>query len=194
MDFRDVTVKTVADQKLKKANQLLERLSLQDGLTGIANRRCFDDTLVREWNKRLDVSIPISLILLDIDFFKAFNDLYGHQAGDACLKQLGSFLRNITIGTEDLAARYGGEEFVMLLPDRSIDQAIDIANRIQETVRSARIPHNGSNINGEILTLSIGISTKLVTPSSQPTDMITEADAALYEAKRSGRNQIKLHG
>jgi diguanylate cyclase (GGDEF)-like protein len=131
-------------------------------------------------------------LLLDIDFFKTFNDLYGHQAGDACLQQVGGILEKISWGSQDLAVRYGGEEFVVLLPGRTAEQAIETAYVIQKAIEQAHIPHHGSSI-GEGLTLSIGISTIMVASMKQPANLIAEADKALYEAKRNGRNQIRVY-
>ena len=190
--FRDVTEKKVAERKLQEANQILQKLSMIDGLTGIANRRCFNEALEKKWNKVNGSTQPISLLLLDIDFFKAFNDLYGHQAGDACLQQVGSILESISWGSQDLAARYGGEEFVVLLPGKTAEQAIETASAIQKAIEQAHIPHHGSSI-GEYLTLSIGISTIMAAGMGQPAHLIAEADKALYEAKRNGRNQIRVY-
>jgi diguanylate cyclase (GGDEF)-like protein/PAS domain S-box-containing protein len=191
--FRDVTEEKVAELKLQEANLLLQKLSMADGLTGIANRRCFDEALIKAWDSLTSHSGSISLLLFDLDFFKAFNDLYGHQAGDDCLQQIGRILKGLSWGKDDLPARYGGEEFVVLLPGKSVEQAIEIANKIQEAVESSHIHHKGSLIS-EFLTLSIGISSTNRTVKDQPSDLIKEADIALYEAKKSGRNQIKVYG
>lgn len=190
--FRDVTEKKAAERKLQEANQILQKLSMVDELTGISNRRCFNEALEKEWNKVNGSTDPFSLLLLDIDFFKTFNDLYGHQAGDACLQQVGGILENISWDSQDLAARYGGEEFVVLLPGRTAEQAIETAHVIQKAIEQAHIPHHGSSI-GECLTLSIGISTIMAASIKQPANLIAEADKALYEAKRNGRNQISVY-
>jgi diguanylate cyclase (GGDEF)-like protein/PAS domain S-box-containing protein len=190
--YRDVTEDKKAEQKLQEANQLLQKLSMVDGLTGIANRRCFDDTLEKVWDQLISYSEPLSLLLVDIDFFKAFNDLYGHQAGDSCLQKIGDILKDLPLEPNGLAARYGGEEFVVLLPGRNVAQAIEAAHLIQEAVKNAQIPHKGSSVS-EFVTLSIGISTMVGTNNRQPAALIMEADKALYQAKDNRRNQIKVY-
>jgi len=190
--FRDVTEERVAERKLREANQLLQKLSMADGLTGIANRRCFDEALHKSWTRAIGTDEPISLLLLDIDCFKPFNDLYGHQAGDSCLKKIAGILSNIPWSPTDMPARYGGEEFVVLLPEKDVEQAIEIASLIQESVKNAYIEHKGSSI-GKYLTLSIGIASAIATNQLQPSVLIKEADIALYEAKKNGRNQIRIY-
>jgi diguanylate cyclase (GGDEF)-like protein/PAS domain S-box-containing protein len=190
--YRDITEKKRIEQSLREANQQLRNLSMKDGLTSVANRRCFDEVLEREWRKQAFHSGPISLLLLDIDHFKAYNDLYGHQAGDAILKMVGQILGRLPLGTSDLAARYGGEEFVVLLPGRWTYEAKKIAQSIIEAVEAMHIPHKGSTV-GEFLTLSIGISTMVASNFNSSTQLITEADRALYEAKRIGRNQCRVY-
>ena len=190
--FRDVTQEKLAERELQKANKLLKELSMQDGLTGIANRRCFDSRLEQEWFKNASRSDSISLLLLDIDFFKAFNDLYGHQAGDNCLIRVGNLLNQVVNNSHDLAARYGGEEFTVLLPGSNSREATIIAENIQQALSDAKITHKGSLIK-DIVTLSIGISTKIANGLIEPQILIAEADKALYKAKQSGRNQIKVY-
>ncbi|WP_052712275.1 GGDEF domain-containing protein [Domibacillus indicus] len=190
--FRDVTEKKAAEKKLQEANQILKRLSMIDGLTKIANRRSFDEALEKEWNQSKNLQEPISLLMIDIDFFKAFNDLYGHQAGDACLQKVGEILKNISGGPQELAARYGGEEFAVLLPGRKKEKAIETAYLIQEAIQKARIRHRGSPIK-EYLTLSIGVATVTAAPADQSEGLLSKADKALYEAKRKGRNQIEVY-
>ena len=171
------------------SNQFLQQLSSRDGLTGIANRRSYDETLEREWERLSLVSKPISLILFDIDYFKKFNDLYGHQAGDTCLKQVASVLQEPVVGSGNFAARYGGEEFTVLLPDQTMEEAIQVAERILASLADKRIPHDGSEVS-HLVTLSVGISTLTTTVSGQPGILLLQADQAMYEAKRNGRNQI----
>lgn len=190
--FRDVTEEKLAEQKLQEANQLLQKLSMADGLTGIANRRCFDESLGGNWNRLALQQEPISLLLLDIDSFKAYNDMYGHLAGDTCIQQIAGILSDMSWGSYDLPARYGGEEFVVLLPGKDLVQAIEVATRIHEAVKNAHIPHKGSSVNA-YLTISIGVSSTLASNEDSPSHLIKEADIALYEAKKNGRNQIKVY-
>jgi diguanylate cyclase (GGDEF)-like protein/PAS domain S-box-containing protein len=190
--FRDVTEEKLAEKKLQEANQLLQKLSMADGLTGIANRRCFDESLGENWNRLAVKQEPISLLILDIDSFKAYNDMYGHLAGDTCIQQIAGILSDLSWGSYDLPARYGGEEFVVLLPGSNLVQAMEVAGGIHEAVKNAHIPHKGSSVNA-YLTISIGVSSTLATIEDSPAHLIKEADIALYEAKKNGRNQIKVY-
>lgn len=190
--YRDITEKKRVEQDLREANQLLRNLSMLDGLTGVANRRCFDEAIEKEWGRQPEGPGAVSLLLFDIDHFKAFNDLYGHQAGDACLKLIGYVLKNLPWGSRDVVARYGGEEFVALLPGKSVEEALEVAASISRAVAELRIPHSGSSA-GEFLSLSIGISGKPAFRFIPPSVLIAEADHALYEAKKSGRNQIRIY-
>jgi diguanylate cyclase (GGDEF)-like protein/PAS domain S-box-containing protein len=190
--YRDVTKNKESERHLREANKLLQQLSMLDGLTCIANRRSFDEALKREWARQTQLSGTISLLLLDIDFFKDFNDLYGHQAGDACLKHVGNVFKQLPLGEDDLAARYGGEEFAVLLSGKQANKAVDIAKHIMLLTEELHIPHKGSKAK-EFLSVSIGISTKIATKFSDSTMLLTEADKALYEAKRMGRNQFRVY-
>lgn len=143
-------------------------------------------------NRLIGKSEPISLLLLDIDSFKAYNDLYGHLAGDTCIQQIAGILDDMPWGSYDLPARYGGEEFVVLLPGKDLEQAVDVAARIHEAVKNAHIPHKGSFIS-DYLTISIGVASTNVTVQDSSSHLIKEADIALYEAKKNGRNQIKIY-
>ncbi|MCZ8521031.1 MULTISPECIES: diguanylate cyclase [Paenibacillus] len=177
------SLRTVID-----SNLFLQQLSTRDGLTGIANRRCYDETLEREWRSLAADSRPIALILFDIDYFKRYNDLYGHQAGDECLRQVAGILQE-QVGPGNLAARYGGEEFVVLLPGQGEEEAIRTAERFRQALASRPIPHRQSEVSGSV-TVSIGISAAAASITGDPDDLLQEADQALYEAKRSGRNRI----
>lgn len=177
-------------QALIAANKKLETLSNTDGLTGIANRRYFDHMLLQEWNRAQRTESPISLIMLDVDHFKHYNDQNGHLAGDACLKALAKMLTLNARRSGELVARYGGEEFVVLLPQTDWQEALEMALRIQHETRSMAIPH--AEISPSIITVSLGVAN--MTPSTQqgPEDLVRQADLALYRAKKSGRNCLQF--
>jgi diguanylate cyclase (GGDEF)-like protein len=175
--------------ELKKYRDILERISLIDGLTSIANRRHFDQTLEKEWIRALHKGDIISLALVDIDFFKKYNDCYGHLAGDKCLQMVGSILKESLYRASDLAARYGGEEFVVLLPSTTQAEALMILERIRSNVEELRIPHEMSEV-AEHITVSIGVASIWPGSDKVSSDLIRQADAALYQAKNSGRNRV----
>lgn len=185
-----------AEERLKlekeKAEQLAETLmtlSSQDGLTGIANRRHFDDFLAKEWNRAIRSQKPLSMILCDIDHFKAYNDHYGHQEGDKCLFRIAHILEQHARRGGDLAARYGGEEFAVILPETSLDSAADIAEQIRQSVYAAAIPHAASE-NDNVVTVSFGVATIIPRREQHSHLLVSLADKALYEAKQNGRNLI----
>lgn len=178
-----------SQRQLHEANKALETLSSLDGLTGIANRRQFDKVIVNEWNRAMRNFSPISLLMLDIDFFKLFNDTYGHQKGDACLKEVAEILKANEKRPADLAARYGGEEFAVILPETDSKGALEIATSILEMIRDANIPHQASKVH-TILTASLGVSTMSAERGTPPEILILQADKALYKAKEQGRNQV----
>jgi diguanylate cyclase (GGDEF)-like protein/PAS domain S-box-containing protein len=182
-----VNLRDISEQK--SLEEKLERLSYLDGLTGVANRRQFDINLDLEWRRmgRLDKSL--SLIMCDIDFFKAYNDTYGHQAGDKCLKAVGNVLKGSAKRAGDLVARYGGEEFTILLPMTDSEKAFIIAEKIQRDINSLKVPHKKSEVSG-IVTLSFGIATLFPQTSKSPNDLVELADKALYRAKHEGRNKV----
>ncbi|MFC0212615.1 diguanylate cyclase [Paenibacillus chartarius] len=183
---------TEALRSLIGSNRSLKLLSAHDGLTGIANRRCYDETMEREWSRLALASRPISLILFDIDYFKKFNDTYGHQAGDNCLKQVADILKSQVEEPDWLAARYGGEEFIVLLPDRDIETAVRLAERFRNALATQHIPHKESEVS-DIVTVSIGISTATASVDGRPGTLLSQADRALYQAKREGRNRIRTY-
>ncbi len=180
-----------ANQKLAEFNQELKRLALMDGLTQLANRRCFDDYLDREWKRLKREQLPLSLILCDIDFFKAYNDTYGHQAGDECLKQVAQILEQCARRPADLVARYGGEEFAMILPNTTVEGATEVAERVQALLKAKQIIHQGSK-GSSWLTISLGINTIIPDENASIESLIDEADKALYQAKLDGRNKIRI--
>ena len=180
-----------SQRQLHEANLALEKLSSLDGLTNIANRRHFDQTLRQEWNRAMRNLCPISLIMLDIDFFKKYNDTYGHQGGDETLKAIALILKDMEKRPGDLAARYGGEEFAIILPETDPAGASEVAYAVLDRVRAKRIRHASSDV-GNILTVSIGTATMTPARNSQPDSLIALADKALYQAKHAGRNQVVI--
>lgn len=181
------TVRDMTEQKL--AQMALQNLAARDGLTGIANRRAFDDRMQLEWLRSQREEAPLSLLLVDVDFFKRYNDSYGHQQGDECLRQVASALAGALFRAADLAARYGGEEFALILPNTNQLGAEAVADRICEQIRELRLPHAHSDVASHI-TISVGVAT--MTPASGQTfaELIAVADAALYSAKHGGRDRF----
>ena len=178
-------------KQLEEANTQLKRLTLIDGLTGIANRRYFDEFLEKEWLRSMRDNKPISLIIGDIDFFKNYNDTYGHQAGDDCLKQVAAIINNMAQRPGDLAARYGGEEFAVILSGTDIKQAGVLAENANKKLRETRIPHSDSQA-ADYVTLSLGVASIIPRHGTKSYDLIKAADKSLYKAKNSGRNQVIL--
>jgi diguanylate cyclase (GGDEF)-like protein len=178
-----------ANEHLASAIETLHRISAQDGLTGVANRRHFDETLALEWRRAARGREPLSLLMLDIDYFKSFNDTAGHQAGDDCLRRVAQMLRTSVQRAGDLVARYGGEEFAILLPEADADQALQIATRLRERIEAMELAHPSSPF-GRV-TVSIGV-TSVVPPrdGSASEEFVRVADSALYDAKRQGRNRV----
>jgi two-component system chemotaxis family response regulator WspR len=178
-------------RELEERNLELARLSTVDGLTGIANRRSFDTTLDREWRRALREKGELSLILTDIDFFKRYNDSYGHPAGDECLRQVARCLAESIRRPTDLAARYGGEEFALLLPGTNLAGAATLAETVRERVAALGLEHRGSDVAPHV-TLSLGIASCHPGQGHQQEELIRLADQALYAAKRGGRNQFSV--
>ncbi len=175
---------------LKMKTDLLEKISTQDGLTGIPNRRYFDKSLEQEWWYAMRCNQPLSLIMIDIDYFKPFNDNYGHLAGDDCLKQVAQQMAKNLERKTDILARYGGEEFACILPMTYAKGAVMIANKLQKSVLSLNIQHAYSSTAKQV-TISQGVATLYPSQNDEPAVLIEAADQALYEAKACGRNQIK---
>ncbi|KQQ97675.1 diguanylate cyclase [Massilia sp. Leaf139] len=183
-------VETLRDLTEEKMAQLaLEKLATRDGLTGLANRRCFDDTLTAEWERALRLRQPLSLLMVDVDNFKAYNDANGHLGGDECLKRIATAVAS-EMRANDLVARYGGEEFAVILPNQSLKGAAIVAERIRRRVEQLRLPNGLAPLRQ--VTVSIGAATALVGPENQASELVAIADAALYRAKHLGRNRISL--
>ncbi len=185
----DISERKKMEEELHSLNRKLEKLTLQDGLTSVSNRRLFDQTINAEWFRSMRDRQPLSLVVFDIDHFKQYNDQYGHLAGDDCLVKVAQALNDIPLRSSDLFARYGGEEFVLLLPKADMDSAVEIAEKCRALVESLAIPHEGSDAS-DVVTISIGVAT--ITPSSdaEPASLFAEADRLLYQAKDMGRNRV----
>ena len=178
-----------AEAELEKANQILRQLAALDGLTGIANRRAFDETMQREWLRCARDKLPLTLVLIDVDFFKQYNDTYGHQAGDEVLKQIAQVFSAGLYRPADSAARYGGEEFALILPDTDASGGMMIAEKMRAQVQALNIQAANSKVAAEV-TISLGLVAAVPESSVLWATMLEIADKALYEAKQTGRNRI----
>ncbi|MES2259556.1 MAG: diguanylate cyclase [Pseudomonadota bacterium] len=178
-----------SQKNLADANIELQKLAALDGLTGIANRRRFDDTMRVEWQRGQRERQPLSLLMCDIDFFKMYNDSYGHLSGDLCLKKVAAVLTEHLKRPADLAARYGGEEFAIVLPDTALPGALIVAEACVRHLEHLQIEHPQSTQFGAV-TMSIGVASVIPTPASSAEELIRNADQALYAAKRAGRNRV----
>ncbi|MEG3897603.1 MULTISPECIES: diguanylate cyclase domain-containing protein [unclassified Microcoleus] len=176
-------------RQLAIANQKLQQLATTDGLTGIANRRQFDRVLMLEWRRLAREKLPLSLMIFDIDFFKLYNEFYGHLGGDDCLRQVAGAIAISAKRAGDLAARYGGEEFAVVLPNTSAEGANAVARKICDGIASLKLPHARSPIDPYV-TLSCGIATAVPSGEESPDTLIRSADSALYQAKTEGKNRI----
>ncbi len=167
-------------------------LSTIDGLTGVSNRRTFDERLEMEWNRGLRSSAPLSLLMLDIDYFKAYNDTYGHQRGDGCLKQIASVIQETLGRSTDLLCRYGGEEFCVILPETDEAGAKIVGEKIRTVIEALKIPHSGSKILPWV-TISIGAATMIPSVYTSFMTLVSNADKAVYKAKFDGRNCVRSY-
>ena len=181
----------MADE-LKLANRKLERMSMSDGLTGIANRRCFDERLQYDWKRLAASGEPLALLLADADAFKPLNDASGHLYGDECLRELARVCEGFAESEHDLVARFGGEELVLLLPGRSLADAREIAERVRIAVEAVAMPHPDSPVAAHV-TISIGISAVVPNATHPPESLVAMADRALYSAKLQGRNRVQVY-
>jgi len=185
-----VTMRDISERKELEEKLLV--LALTDGLTGVANRRAFDEALIREWKRTLREGSQISLVLLDIDRFKELNDLYGHQVGDDCLRAVaGAVTRSVR--TTDLVARYGGEEIAVILPSTHTAGAVEVAEKMRSAVEALQITHEGNPEGGGWVTVSVGVATALSRHGGtmrMPESLLLAADTAMYKAKQAGRNRV----
>ncbi|CAN7332279.1 diguanylate cyclase [Bradyrhizobium sp. LjRoot220] len=181
------TLRDMTDQK--RAELALQTLAASDGLTGLANRRSFDQTLAMEWARAQRTRKPLSLLLCDVDHFKLYNDLHGHQKGDECLRAVADAIAKNAFRPADLSARYGGEEFAVIMPETDSAGACKLAERLREALSRARLPHGAPGV-APFVTLSIGIATLVPSEDTRSDWLLGQADQALYAAKYSGRNRV----
>ncbi len=179
-----------ANENLSQLNQKLEQISNTDTLTNLANRRHFDETLAKEISRHSRQSISLSLIICDIDYFKQYNDTYGHQQGDKCLRQVANSIKKTSARGEDLVARYGGEEFAVVLPNTNEEQASKIAEKIRARVHDLDLSHKTSEVSDHV-SVSLGFACVIPDSGTTMSDLIEDADRALYRAKREGRNRVR---
>lgn len=185
----DIRERKRSEDQLAQLQAKLEELSYQDGLTGVANRRMFDTVMEREWSDARRQQRPLSLIILDIDYFKQYNDHYGHLQGDECLRRVAQTLLTASTRTRDFLGRFGGEEFILILPDTDAQSATSVAERCRNLILEQHIEHERSGI-GEKLTISAGVATIVPSASSDRVEFLELVDKRLYRAKQQGRNRI----
>lgn len=188
--YRDITERKIAEMALERANQALDKLAHVDGLTQVANRRRFDTILETEWRRMCRDKRPIGLIMGDVDYFKQYNDLYGHQMGDDCLVSIAEVLNSVLHRPADLVARYGGEEFAAILPDTDVQGCMKIAHIMKDKVESLKIPH-GDSTAGSYVTMSFGVAVTVPETYDGWEKLISKADKALYRSKEEGRNRVE---
>lgn len=190
-------IKAVEEELLQTQNRLmdmvneLKKISKIDSLTGIANRRFFDEYVEKEWKCAQRDKQSFTVVMIDLDCFKSYNDTYGHQKGDACLKEVAGVIKNSMKRPSDLAARYGGEEFVLALPGTDKEGGYKLAEQLRKKVQDLKLVHE-NNICGNEITVSLGVATEIAEPGKMFSDLMAQADVALYVAKRSGRNQTSV--
>jgi diguanylate cyclase (GGDEF)-like protein/PAS domain S-box-containing protein len=185
------TMREISEQKRLEIE--LEGLARSDGLTGLANRRAFDETLEQEWRRAMRERTELSLLLMDADHFKSFNDANGHQVGDDCLRTLAGTMRDIFKRAGDVTARYGGEEFCVILPRTGQAEAANMAEELRRAIEALRLPHANSLVS-DVVTVSIGVATAMAAcggSTNMPAGLLAAADTALYKAKAKGRNRIE---
>ncbi|MEG4009479.1 diguanylate cyclase [Microcoleus sp. Pol11C1] len=188
--FADITERKRGEEMLRHWAEQERLIATTDGLTQVANRRCFDERLQSEWHRLMQGQQQLSLIMLDVDYFKRYNDCYGHQAGDTCLVQVAKAAAAAVKRSTDLFVRYGGEEFAAILPSTDAAGAIAVAESMRQAIRDLGIPHEQSEVSS-IVTVSMGIATVIPTAETSPDELVAVADRALYDAKRQGRDRYK---
>lgn len=188
---QEIAERQKAESDLQKANQELKRLANLDGLTKVANRRRLDEYLSHEWRTLSLEQAPLSFLLCDVDYFKHYNDTYGHQVGDDCLKKIAQALTQTVRRSTDLVARYGGEEFAIILPNTSSEGALQVAKAVQQQMSQLKIMHALSSVS-QYVTLSIGVASLIPNQNLFPETLVNLADVALYKSKQQGRNQVTL--
>jgi diguanylate cyclase (GGDEF)-like protein/PAS domain S-box-containing protein len=189
-NFKDISARKKAEEALQQANMKLDRLASIDSLTQIANRRRFDEILALEWRRMQRERLPLSLIMIDIDCFKIYNDTYGHQQGDDCLQSVAKSISQQSKRPADLVARYGGEEFVVVLPNTNTDGAAHLAEQMRKQVQLLNMPHKNSPVM-PVVTISLGVSTLVPVSDCSPEQLLAWADQCLYQAKEAGRNRVQ---
>lgn len=189
------------NQELEQSRRRMEQLAVTDALTGLVNRRYFDEQLIVEWSRARRTQSPLALMMADVDFFKSYNDTYGHPEGDECLRRIAKCLQSVLQRAGDVVARYGGEEFAVILPATDLVGAEALASQMRRAILALEIPHSGSLIDSGV-TISIGVAAAGPTsvdsntgddPAEDLAELLMCADHALYRAKRAGRNQVILH-
>lgn len=175
----------------KQFEEELRQLTTEDALTGVFNRRFFDENLEQEWRRMMRAQRPISLLMVDVDHFKHYNDTYGHIGGDVCLRQIASEMKRQMRRAGDIVARYGGEEFCVILPDTNSETAMAVAENLREAVENLCLEHRGE-IGESVVTVSIGVATLVPTATTKSLNLVASADKALYHAKAVGRNRVQL--
>lgn len=187
----DISERKKTEEKLLHLQKELEDFSYKDGLTGVANRRMFDSILSMEWSSAQRNHQPLSLIMLDIDCFKQYNDFYGHVKGDECLKRVTHTLNTAGLRGRDFFARFGGEEFALILPETYQEAAMQVAERCKSLILEEEIPHEKSSVS-QVVTISIGVGTVVPSANDQPLVFVELVDRLLYQAKQAGRNCIVM--
>ena len=192
IQVNDISLAVKRERLLREQAEKLRGLAYLDGLTGIPNRRRMDEYLTDEFKRAARSGASLSVIMADIDYFKQYNDAYGHQEGDFCLQRVASAIKSILRRPADLIARYGGEEFALILPDTAIDGAVTLAEEIRMHIESLNILHKTSKVTGHV-TLSMGVSGTLPNVNASEKSLLTQADIALYQAKTNGRNRVVVY-